>query len=210
MYNNNKICHWNNNKKYLLSYRNDNYKVKIVKEILNKLKVVYYLIEGSLLGCYRNGGFIHGDNDFDIAIPVWLNYKIFHCDEKITVDILKYGYSCLKFPCYYKVCNRTRKYYHHIFYEYAKPYLKNIKHNFQPNTSVIGLLFRGFTVDLWINIGDESCYRDIKICSCIYSGVYMNAIENALPTLIAKYGVDFYKPISKRSTNYTCKTIYMD
>lgn len=204
-----KICDWNKTKKYLYTNHEDNYKVRLLINLLNKLKIVYFIVDGTLLGCYRNGGFIHGDNDFDIAIPVWLNSKIFHCKEKISVDILKYGYNCLVFPNYYKVCNRTKNYYHYIFYEYVKPYLKNIKHNFQPRVNVVGLFFPGFTVDLWIIIGDEDSYRNIKLCKCIYSGVYINAVQNAIPSLISKYGSDFYRPIPKYQNNYTCKRIYL-
>lgn len=203
------ICDWNNSKKYLLPNHKDNYKVKLIKTLLSKLNIVYFIIEGSLLGCYRNGGFIQGDNDFDIALPVWLNSKIFHCNEKISVDILKYGYNCLSFPDYYTVCNYTKKHYHAIFYEYAKPFIKNIRHNFQPQVSVIGLFFPGFTVDLWIMIGDEESYREIKLCNCIYSGVYITAIENAAISLLSKYGPEFYKPIPKKNSNYKCQRIHL-
>lgn len=40
----------------------------IVKEILNKLKVTWWLDTGNLMGAYRNGKMILHDDDFDIAI----------------------------------------------------------------------------------------------------------------------------------------------
>jgi len=42
--------------------------LKIVKNVLDKLKVKFFLNYGTLLGAYRDGDFLESDNDIDLGI----------------------------------------------------------------------------------------------------------------------------------------------
>ncbi|MBU0459887.1 MAG: LicD family protein [Nanoarchaeota archaeon] len=55
---------------------------KIVKTALNSSGVIWFLDGGTLLGAYRNGKFIHHDDDFDTAV-YFANYK-----EKELIDLM--------------------------------------------------------------------------------------------------------------------------
>lgn len=49
--------------------------IKIYFDLLHTLNIKYYLGFGSELGAVRNEGFIKGETDVDIIIPIWENYK---------------------------------------------------------------------------------------------------------------------------------------
>lgn len=50
--------------------------LKDFKQILDNLKIVFWLDGGALLGAYRDGDFPPGDED-DIDLGCWFNYAIF-------------------------------------------------------------------------------------------------------------------------------------
>lgn len=89
--------------------------VKFLAELiitLNFFKIDYVLIYGSLLGCYRHGGFIPNDDDIDIAINLKDHDKLMKINSD-RFDIINGYYpnsDCYKsINDYYKIKKKKEK-----------------------------------------------------------------------------------------------------
>ena len=79
--------------------------LKVFIDVCNKLKLRYYVIDGTLLGTVRHGGFIPWDDDIDVAmpredydvlvekgnelIPDYLFFQSSHSDSKLPMNFCK-------------------------------------------------------------------------------------------------------------------------
>lgn len=179
-------------------------------KLLNKLKVVYFLGFGSELGALRNGGIIENDHDIDIIIPVWLNYEIFKCNEYIEF----YSNECkIISDSKAKICNRTKHSYMILFRNYIVKelkkdiYYKCIYINKVGYTSCWMLKYDNYFIDVWIFIGNEYFYRNIKICRCKFSNIISFCTVNALDYIYKNYGNKWKIPIKQGNGDYNCLVI---
>jgi len=56
-----------------------------IRQLQQKTDLNFILIEGTLLGAYREGGFIYLDYDLDFVVPVWLNLDVLNYSN-VTYD----------------------------------------------------------------------------------------------------------------------------
>lgn len=173
-------------------------------KFINKLDIVYYLGWGSELGALRNGGLIKNDHDVDIIIPVWLNYKIFKCNQhieffpnkcKIITDIKT------------KICNKTKYEYMIIFKKYVESITKKRMYYECKNWGKYGyincymLKTDLFFLDIWIILGNELYDQNINICKCKFSSYSSYCTENALKNAKKLYGEKWFIPIKSGNGN---------
>lgn len=203
------FCNW----KVLKQNTYDKNKSKIVRNyiyLLKKLKLNYFLGFGSELGALRNGGVIKYDHDMDVIIPIWLNYEIFKCKEYISY----YPHKCKIYSnIKTKVCNKTKYQYMMILREYIQKLLKRkvyYKCKFWGEYGYFSCWMMkkyGFFLDIWIMIGYEYFYQNIKICKCLFSDFLSFCTENALEYSIKSYGYRWYIPIKSGSGEKCCNVI---
>lgn len=204
------MCNWFN------KYKKDNYDanktVTINKyiRILKQLNVNFFLGFGSELGSYRNNGIIKNDHDVDVLIPTWMNFNIFKCNIYIEYKPSKCKiYTTPK----YRLCNKTRFDLLMIFKEYVEKRLnKRIDYRCRKwgrfgYTSCWMLSENKIFLDVWVIIGTEYVYSDIKICKCIFSTNIVNCNENSLYNIIKLYGKDYNIPNKKGTGEVICNTI---
>lgn len=202
-------CRW----KILYTNTYDKNRSKIINyyfNLLNNLKIVYFLGFGSELGAIRNGGLIRRDHDIDIMIPIWLNYRIFMCNEYIYYFPTKCNIYSQKEA---KVCNKTKHDYMIIFRNYIENIIRGkIDYNCRlwgkyGYTSCWILNKNNFFLDLWILIGNEYIYHNIKLCKCKFSNFITNCDENSKKNVYKMYGENWYIPIKRGSGEKHCNVI---
>lgn len=184
--------------------------IKTYINVLYKLKLIYFLGFGSELGALRNGGVVHRDHDVDVIIPVWLNYKIFHCNEYLDYYPHKcYIYSNINT----KVCNKTKFEYMMILKNNLERVLKlkiDYKCRFWTKygySSCWTLIQNNFFLDLWILIGFEYYYQNFRICKCSFSNSLSYCTDNPIKFVAKMYGKNWTQPITYGSGAVACKVI---
>lgn len=206
--NSNNFCKWDINyatMKYDINRRNE---CNNVLHFLNVLNLTYFLGEGSALGAYRNHGVIYKDHDYDIIIPVWMNYHIFKCNEHYMINRTK-GDMDYFLSDKHLLCNYTRKnlydilnrYIHYITsYKYVKMICR--KWNIFNYTSCL-IPFGKTEIDLWIILGNEYTYEKIDICKCEFCNNYSYCLSITPYIVRITYGSDYYifKERSKGGNN---------
>lgn len=109
-----RMCNW----KIIREGRHDvnkNYNIKLFINLLKQLKIYYYIGFGTELGAVRDGGYIKGDNDFDIIIPISKNYWLFKCNEQAIFPPTK---CWIRSHPNAKICNKTKFLYLKILRDY--------------------------------------------------------------------------------------------
>lgn len=170
---------------------------KSVLHFLNILNITYFFGEGSALGAYRNHGVIYKDHDYDIIIPVWMNYHIFKCNEYYTIN-RTYGIMEYFLSDKYKLCNYTRKKLYDILIDYIHNY-SNYSHlkilcrkwNIFNYTSCL-FQFGSTEIDLWLILGNEYAYENIEICKCEFCNYYGFCLTTTPVVVKNCYGSDYY------------------
>lgn len=62
-------------------------------------------------------------------------------------------------------------------------------------------------LDMWILIGNEYFYHNIKICRCLFSNSFTFCNENAIENVYKLYGKKWYIPVKKGSGEKCCNII---
>lgn len=170
--------------------------IKIYFDLLHTLNIKYYLGFGSELGAVRNEGFIKGDTDVDIIIPIWENYKVFKCNEDVEFRKSK----CVIFSNPdSKICNRTKYQYMLMLKEHIHKYFKrNLtfdckKQDKYGYTSCWMFESKYSTLDIFLSIGNE--YVELKeVCYCKFSDIIARCNKYAMRDVLNIYGKKWYGP----------------
>lgn len=206
----NYMCKWYNNNIIGNYDRNKTYTLKKYFSILKRLNIHYFLGFGSELGCYRDVGIIKNDHDVDIIIPIWMNYNIFKCNRYI--DFKPHKCKIYTYPSY-KICNKTRYDFLMMFKDYIEIKL-NRKVDYKCRswgkfgyTSCWMFSEKKIFMDVWVIIGTEYVYSDIKLCKCLFSKSIVNCNENSLEYIIKLYGKKYYLPNTRGTGEVICNII---
>lgn len=168
-----------------------------ILKFLNILNITYFFGEGSALGAYRNHGVLYKDHDYDIIIPVWMNYHIFKCNEHFIIKRTN-GNMDYFLSDKYKICNNTRKNLYDTLNKYINSNslyrflkMKCRKWNVFNYTSCL-LPFGKTEIDLWLILGNEYSYETIEICKCKFCDYYGFCLTSTPVVVRNTYGKDYY------------------
>lgn len=194
-----KLCKW---KPFSVSY--DTSRKNICKKyinVLNDMKIFYFIGFGSLLGAVRNEGLIKMDKDIDIIVPISNNYNIFQCNRVINITNTEYDSKYVLLTNDSLLCNRNRLYYSKLLLNYTKGKFKKMK--------IIKTRITEYTVAIWIAnnlyidyypiIANEWLYRSYNLCRCKFCGLYTYCLSNAYNIVKIIYGEDFITPKRRKS-----------
>lgn len=194
---NNNFCRWDINYPVMDYDINRRKECNNILHFLNILNITYFLGEGSALGAYRNHGVIYKDHDYDIIIPVWMNYHIFKCHEYYLINRTK-GNMDYFLSENYKLCNYTRKNlfdilikYIHLFSDYKYIKINCRKWSVFNYTSCL-FPFEKTEIDLWLILGNEYSYKKIEICKCKFCNNFGYCLTTTPNYVRNAYGNDYY------------------
>ena len=108
-----------------------------VLQLLEKNKIVYWIIGGTFLGAIRSGGIIKWDDDIDIMIPIEYKENLY---KLIKDNNILYVYSNIMCITHDKISYRTNKnYFIDVFY--GSPKLLNKQIIFEHNNFICNYLW---------------------------------------------------------------------
>lgn len=185
-----KKCKWKiyRDNSYNLSMNSN---IKLFINLLNEIKIHYFLGFGSELGAVRDGGYIKGDNDFDIIVPIWKNYWLFKCDEVAVFPIIK---CWVRSSPNVKICNKTKYEYMKILKNYV---IKNIKRyvyfRIYSKMNCWVMKNNDSMIDMWLTMGNEYSNND-DFCRCKFSNIITYCNLGAEKRVKVIYGNEWFIP----------------
>lgn len=173
-------CKWK-----VLEYKNVNKDDEYINtteyiNILNELNIFYFLSFGSELAAFRDGSKKKGDHDVDMHIPIWKNYKIFHCNNYEKLNNTLFNNKNVHLYENYTVCGKNRKYYIDVL----KNYLLKQWGKYNVKINAFSLSMHVF----WIFMSNEYVYRDLNLCVVSFQSTKAIVSSNPHPHLQLLYG----------------------
>lgn len=174
--------------------------------ILNELNIFYFLSFGSELAAFRDGSKKKGDHDVDMHIPIWKNYKIFHCNNYEKLNNTLFNNKNVHLYENYTVCGKNRKYYIDVLKNYLlKQWGKyNVKINAFSLSMHVYLHYNPHSYplhyDFWIFMSNEYVYRDLNLCIVSFQSTKAIVSSNPHPHLQLLYG-NYLIPSSRQASD---------
>jgi len=199
---------------------------EIVVEKLNEHEIPWWLVAGSMLGCYREGKRIEWDPDYDIGYPieyapqvlealleipdVYIEHNLYYRVEKVTDILYRDHFVCLKphvitdkgvFRVISAFLWGTRKIYSTGFYTIPKGIVKIINKTVRKLPLCLQKAVVKFNMQTWV----PKRYRGPKKEYSSFYQTKMGDVDVKLPVGVESilerlYGEDFMTP--KRKGEY--------
>lgn len=188
------MCKWNVLQPQNISIDKEYTNTTKYINILNELKIFYYLSFGSELAAFRDGCKKKNDHDVDINIPVWRNYKIFHCNYYDKLNDSMFYNKNVHLCDNYTICGKNRRNYINIMKKYIMKKWK--KYNILVNTFPLSMhVYLNYNptsfplhYDFWICMANEYVYRDLNLCITHFQNTLAIVPSNPHPHLQLLYG----------------------
>lgn len=154
------------------------------RDILNNLKMDYWLTDGTLLGSYRNNDFIDHDEDLDFGAFID-NYN-----DKLILDFVDNGWKLVnvfgKRDCGLEISFKKRgiKLDFFFFYKEGDKYWHGAWRKFKKDGKKLRNLIKYY-------------YDDFKLTEVDFKNEKFNIPQNTEKYISTKYGPDWKTPVKK-------------
>ena len=192
--------------------------------LLKQTNFTFVLKAGSLLGAYRNGGFISGDDDLDIIIPIWMNLNVFNipnmnyqdchmANQMLSQTMGRISPNVLNKINNTELCGLDIDDWVKIVFDYFNVTFDSHSRTFQEyDSKVIGFKWvpydttsgkKGIRHDVWITINyNKWVSAHSNICLCKFDSMMVWCYEDSSVALAEHYGTDYMIPMTELNGTY--------
>lgn len=170
-----------------------------VHEVLSGMNKKHFLIDGTLLGAYREGGFIAHDTDTDMGVffEEWTPVQIFKLTTELGNRYIRLVHQLGDFDNYFEVSYRRDGIKIDLFF-YRRQGPWRIFHSFQNGgrnlpADVITYEYKAELIEELGQIG--------------FMGMLLPVPQNIEAVLVAKYGPDWRVPVVKWDWKFDPKNV---